>query len=124
RRVDRTVELAGTGGVHGYPKLATGPDGLLYGSTGDGTIFVLHPDSGEHQALTTGHYVLPHTDGCLYFSRGSEVFQTKIVAADPPAWSADATYAAGDQVTYQDNIYQAQWWTQNQTPGATPWGPW
>lgn len=51
------------------------------------------------------------------------------IAADPdpelpPAWDATATYTAGDQVTHQDSTWKALWWTQNETPGSTPWGAW
>ncbi len=42
----------------------------------------------------------------------------------PPAWDATATYTAGDQVTHQDSTWKALWWTQNETPGSTPWGAW
>jgi len=39
------------------------------------------------------------------------------------AWTPTRIYSSGDQVTYQGSIYQAQWYTRNQTPG-TPKGPW
>ncbi|WP_432995212.1 ExeM/NucH family extracellular endonuclease [Dactylosporangium sp. CA-233914] len=40
-----------------------------------------------------------------------------------PAWSASKVYLGGDKVTYQGKVWQALWWTQNQTPGD-PYGPW
>ncbi|GAA3254296.1 ExeM/NucH family extracellular endonuclease [Dactylosporangium siamense] len=40
-----------------------------------------------------------------------------------PAWSASKVYLNGDKVTYQGSVWQASWWTQNQTPGD-PYGPW
>ncbi|MDG6108846.1 ExeM/NucH family extracellular endonuclease [Dactylosporangium aurantiacum] len=40
-----------------------------------------------------------------------------------PAWSASKVYLNGDKVTYQGSVWQALWWTQNQTPGD-PYGPW
>ncbi|KAI9483725.1 MAG: class III chitinase [Benjaminiella poitrasii] len=35
-----------------------------------------------------------------------------------PAWSSTASYVAKDKVTYQDSLWQAQWWTYNDTPGG------
>lgn len=78
RQVDLSAQISGPGGNHGYPKLSAGPDGLFYGSTGHGVIFALNPGSGGHRVLTQGNYVLPHTDGRLYFARGPEVFQATV----------------------------------------------
>lgn len=49
-----------------------------------------------------------------------------IVQAGPvvPTWDPAARYGAGDTVSYGGRRFIAQWWTQNQTPGATPVGPW
>lgn len=41
-----------------------------------------------------------------------------------PAWESTVVYTGGDVVTYDGATWQAQWWTQGQAPGATPWGPW
>ncbi|MGH8879198.1 MAG: hypothetical protein ACRD0P_17960 [Stackebrandtia sp.] len=84
RKVEQTVRISDPGGAHGYPKLSEGPDGMLYGSTGTGAIFVLNPWSGDHCALASGHYVLPHSDGKLYFSRGPEVFRATLTRPAAP----------------------------------------
>jgi len=42
----------------------------------------------------------------------------------PPAWDPATVYDDGDRVTYDGAVYEAQWWTQNQAPGASPWGSW
>lgn len=41
-------------------------------------------------------------------------------------WSASTAYNGGALVVYQNNIYKAQWWTQNETPavGAPSWATW
>lgn len=39
-------------------------------------------------------------------------------------WTASAVYTRGDVVVHEGTQYEAQWWTRNQTPAATPWGPW
>ena len=39
-----------------------------------------------------------------------------------PTWNSTTAYNGGDRVIYNGNIYQAQWWTQNETPGiASVW---
>jgi chitinase len=39
-----------------------------------------------------------------------------------PAWSASAVYTGGNQVSYNGHTWQAQWWTQGETPGqAAVW---
>lgn len=35
------------------------------------------------------------------------------------AWSASAVYVKGNQVTYNGSLWQAQWWTQGDTPGGS-----
>lgn len=34
-----------------------------------------------------------------------------------PEWSSEAIYNGGDMVLYQNRIYRAKWWTQQETPG-------
>ncbi|GAB2468391.1 hypothetical protein GCM10027063_05980 [Promicromonospora xylanilytica] len=48
----------------------------------------------------------------------------QLVGLPVPAWSADTVYRAGDQVAHAGAVYSALWWTRDQRPGATPWGPW
>ena len=46
---------------------------------------------------------------------------------DIPSWDPAVIYPSegGVQVSYNGNIYQNKWWTQNNIPGAGgPWGPW
>ncbi|MFJ9561265.1 carbohydrate-binding protein [Streptomyces fuscichromogenes] len=40
------------------------------------------------------------------------------------AWSATAVYTAGNEVSYNSHNWLAKWWTQNEVPGASQWGPW
>lgn len=44
--------------------------------------------------------------------------QAAALSSSCPPWSADAVYNGGDRVLYQDRIYRAKWWTQNEVPGA------
>lgn len=41
----------------------------------------------------------------------------------PAAWTATTVYDKGDRVTYSGHVYEAKWWTRNDTPGD-PKGPW
>lgn len=41
-----------------------------------------------------------------------------------PAWDPKRIYLLGDQVSYRGSVYTALWWTRDQQPGASPWGPW
>ncbi|WP_338007097.1 glycoside hydrolase family 11 protein [Natronoglomus mannanivorans] len=43
---------------------------------------------------------------------------------DVSAWNAEEIYTEGDQVTYDGTTWEAQWWTQNEEPGAREYGPW
>ncbi|RCI02166.1 Chitinase 1 [Rhizopus stolonifer] len=36
-----------------------------------------------------------------------------------PAWSSSTSYVSASKVTYQGNIWQAQWWSYNDVPGGT-----
>ncbi len=39
-------------------------------------------------------------------------------------WDASKVYNSGDTVIYNGKYYQAQWWTQGETPGSSAWGAW
>ncbi|MEW1642698.1 MULTISPECIES: chitinase [unclassified Streptomyces] len=40
------------------------------------------------------------------------------------AWSSSAVYTQGNEVSYGNHNWVAKWWTQNEVPGASQWGPW
>ncbi|MER6983734.1 chitinase [Streptomyces carpinensis] len=40
------------------------------------------------------------------------------------AWSATTAYTGGSEVSYNKHNWKAKWWTQNEVPGASQWGPW
>ncbi|AUG81191.1 hypothetical protein CFP65_6541 [Kitasatospora sp. MMS16-BH015] len=103
---------------------ATGTITLTEGTTPRGTArladgtatFTLPP------GLAAGGHVL------LAAYAGSELLtpagQTLLLTVGlPPAWSATATYRAGDQVSYRGAAYTASWTTKAQQPGD-PQGPW
>ncbi|GAB2502694.1 S8 family serine peptidase [Promicromonospora xylanilytica] len=39
------------------------------------------------------------------------------------AWTDSWIYTGGETVAHDGRLWEAQWWTRNQEPGA-PWGPW
>lgn len=40
------------------------------------------------------------------------------------AWDKATAYTQGTVVSYNGAYYQSKWWTQNEVPGASQWGPW
>ena len=46
--------------------------------------------------------------------------------SDANAWASGQVYTAGDRVSFGDKVYEAKWWTQNETPtsGATTAAVW
>ena len=53
-----------------------------------------------------------------------QVSATRVIAVQPAAWSPTAVYVAGDRVLHDGRVFQAQFWTQGQVPGASPWNAW
>ena len=41
-----------------------------------------------------------------------------------PRWTPEGIYRDGNRVVYEDAVWEAQWWTENQAPSTDPWGPW
>lgn len=53
---------------------------------------------------------------------------TKPPVEEPPVggvapWNKDKAYSKGDKVSFNNQIFQAKWWTKGEEPG-TQWGPW
>ncbi|WNG42741.1 chitinase [Archangium minus] len=44
--------------------------------------------------------------------------------AGVPAWSPTQVFVRDDKATYGGKLWRAKWWTQNEIPGASEWGPW
>ena len=56
-----------------------------------------------------------------------EIATTVPVEADTPVfdiWTADRVFTGGETVYYDGYLWYAQWWTRNQRPGESQWGPW
>lgn len=39
-------------------------------------------------------------------------------------WQAGQEYPGGSEVAYLGQAWRSQWWSQNEAPGASQWGPW
>ncbi|QCW03401.1 glycosyl hydrolase family 18 protein [Natrinema pallidum] len=45
-------------------------------------------------------------------------------AQEHPEWDSETVYTSGDRVVYDGSVWEAQWWTRGDEPGADEWGPW
>ncbi|WP_407320155.1 metallophosphoesterase [Isoptericola halotolerans] len=70
-------------------------------------------------------------NGCIGETRvvdhptGPEQWLTARAAEPAPAaWDAGTVYDEGDRVTHDGAVFEASWWTRDQTPGASAYGPW
>ncbi|WP_127793773.1 ExeM/NucH family extracellular endonuclease [Agromyces sp. LHK192] len=41
-----------------------------------------------------------------------------------PAWTDSWIYTGGEVVAHDGHLWKAKWWTRNQEPGGSWWGPW
>ena len=99
--------------AHIEPETAT-EQGLIW-STSDETVAIVD-EQGRVTATGPGATIITVTtvDGG---------FTATATISVVPVWDADAVYLEGDIVGYDGAIWQASWWTKDQTPGD-PWGPW
>ena len=40
------------------------------------------------------------------------------------AWTDSWIYTGGETVEHEGKLWRAKYWTRNQEPGTSPWGPW
>lgn len=41
-----------------------------------------------------------------------------------PRWTPNGVYRAGNRVVYEGSVWEANWWTENETPTTVGYGPW
>jgi chitodextrinase len=46
------------------------------------------------------------------------------IAGEFAAWNASSVFNTGDRVIFDGRLFEAQWWTQNDTPGVNVHGSW
>jgi chitodextrinase len=39
-------------------------------------------------------------------------------------WDSGRVYTGSDHVVYDGSLWEVQWWTEDDEPGASQWGPW
>jgi chitodextrinase len=62
--------------------------------------------------------------GTVAVTTGTALGAGAATAQQVPQWDANATYTSGDRATHDGWIWEAQWWTRGDEPGASQWGPW
>ncbi|WMN61807.1 chitinase (plasmid) [Pseudoalteromonas xiamenensis] len=84
-----------------------------------------------YSALVPGDYEKCVTN--FYKSHANWPTVTVVDSIKPPkeeppvggvaAWSAEKAYSKGDKVGFNNQLFQAKWWTKGEQPGVQ-WGPW
>ena len=59
--------------------------------------------------------------GASPYSSWQEIAET---AEGVAVWTPSRIFTAGDVVVHDGETYTARWWTRNQEPASSPWGPW
>lgn len=104
---------------------ATDPEGALmsYNWQFSSPLSVSHNDesaqitAGSVDEDTVSALTVTVSDGVNVVSRSFNVtIKNNNDSPTPPLWNAETQYIAGDQVTYEDEVYQAKWWNTNQRP--------
>ncbi|MCC2594037.1 putative Ig domain-containing protein [Tessaracoccus sp. OS52] len=75
KEVLEQATVGAAGGQWGMGTLQFGPDGLLYGATAPGEVFVLDPETFETKKLADGEHAVFDDDGYLYFGRDGHLFR-------------------------------------------------
>lgn len=121
--LDRQLSVSVDGGPArpvAFPNLGQDADRWRRWAYSPGLRVTLAPGRHEillhHTAADTGNINLDHL----------RVVATSGVRPDAPveAWSAEATYRAGDRVTSGGSVWLASWWTRGETPGTSAHGAW
>jgi len=87
----------------------------------EGAIATLVTDSGDSDFYGTG--ATKDLIVGLQKSYTQEIALAAIKEPGPPTWSQSLVYLGGAQVTYNESVWEAAWWTQGQKPGDA-YGPW
>lgn len=88
-------------------------DGIVHGS---GTSTVTPTPTPEPIATPTPNPTPDPTPTTPIVAPTDTASGTSTTASYAKAWDASQTYTAGQKVSFGDKVYEAQWWTQNETP--------
>ena len=77
------------------------------------------------ESLAPGNYTFVVTDtrGCSKSVTGTVATIAANPGCDEPAWSASEVYTDGNKVSFNGNLYRANWWTQGNNPAQNS-GQW
>ncbi|RUS26642.1 glycosyl hydrolases family 18-domain-containing protein [Jimgerdemannia flammicorona] len=87
-------------------------------------VWSVDEDNGE---LLSAMQVVRNPDGfpaCPTPTSSTSPTETGSPSGCGEAWVATAAYSAGTVVSYGGYSWTAKYWTQNDTPGVSEWGPW
>lgn len=112
--------------------------GLIWDSGGGQTEYVIYRGSDSEEPKTVGtakvktFYDRTAKPGSTYTyfvkasnAAGESEPSTAITVTTLPArWDENQTYGSKDLVSYQGNVFEAQWWSKGDIPGDDPAGPW
>tara|TARA_R110002051_G_scaffold80954_3_gene144994 strand:- start:7098 stop:11333 length:4236 start_codon:yes stop_codon:yes gene_type:complete len=74
---------------------------------------------GTVTAIAAGSAVITATS-----TVDASVSSSNTITVVPAEWSAMTIYLAGDLVSYDGAVFEAQWWTLALVPGSVTWGAW
>ncbi|WP_440056621.1 trypsin-like serine protease (plasmid) [Pseudoalteromonas sp. T1lg65] len=92
---------------------------------GDGQTSASVSPSHTYAAAGTYTISLTVTDDKGQTNTASQSVRVGTTGGCAPSWSATEVYLQGDKVSQNGIVYQAQWWTQGDSPAESgPWGVW
>lgn len=117
----------------GYQSTARWGVGRLVGPTAPsvpswsaGTVYTAGDEVSHDGAVFTAlWWTRGQVPGASPWGPWAEVGAPQVCAAGTyPAWTASAVYEGGETVVHDGHRWTAQWYSRNQAPSGTPWGPW
>lgn len=86
------------------------------GSTESGSIAPVTPVAPVDTSSGTSAGGAANGDGAATGGSGTSTDTAGTGAAYASAWVSSQVYTAGERASFGDKVYQAKWWTQNETP--------
>ena len=96
------------------------PAGVDAVDSGEARLRFTAPDVGQ---ITVFTFTLTVSDGNLQSTDQVEVAVEPCSSGPNPddfePWNATSTYLSGDQVSHDNMVWRAQWWTRGEEPGSS-----
>ncbi|MCU4740630.1 endo-1,4-beta-xylanase [Natronoglomus mannanivorans] len=109
---------------------------LEWDAVGEAESYAVYVDGESDQEVTTTSATVDGLSPATTYEFGvatvdsagieSGLTTTTGTTGDPdyPEWDPTETYTEGDRVVWDGTVWEAQWWTEDQEPGADEYGPW